>query len=79
MEGQRSTSPWTRRPKLSVIQRAKPVESHNEGQRSTLSFPRCNQPGDSRAERENDSNVLEYVVVIMVEPFGGFFGRLRSL
>ena len=53
--------------------------SHIQGQSSTSSFPRQNQPGDSRAERENDSNVLEYVVVIMVEPFGGFFGRLRSL
>ena len=49
--------------------------SPGQGQSSTLPFPRQNQPGDSRAERENDSNVLEYVVVITVEPFGGFFGR----
>ena len=27
------------------------------GQSSTSSFPRCNQRGDSRAERENDSRV----------------------
>ena len=91
---------WTRRPKVSVIQRPQAVESPGqghtpnsgrgrvastvilakrgspeEGQSSTLSFPRWNQRWDSRAERENDSNVLEYVVVIMVEPFGGFFGR----
>ena len=82
MEGQRSTSPWTRRPKLSVIQRAKPVESPGQGQSSTLSFPRRNQPGGFFGRLRlplNDSNVLEYVVVIMVEPFGGFFGRLRSL
>ena len=53
--------------------------SPTQGQSSASPFPRCNQRWDSRAERENDSNVLEYVVVTMVEPFGGFFGRLRSL
>ena len=58
-----------------LAQRGSPME----GQRSTLSLPWCNQRGDSRAERENDSNVLEYVVVTMVQPAGGFFGRLRSL
>ena len=73
---------WTRRLKLSVIQRAKPVESPRQGQSSTLSFPRRNQPGGFFGRLRlplNDSKVLEYVVVIMVEPFGGFFGRLRSL
>ena len=53
------------------------MESPTQGLGSTLSLPWWNQRGDSRAERENDSNVLEYVVVITVEPFGGFFGRLR--
>ena len=33
--------------------------SPTEGQSSTLSLPRCNQRGDSRAERENDSRVSE--------------------
>ena len=107
----RVQKPWTRKPKLSVIQRPQAVESPiqghtpnrgrgrvalstvilakrgsprqghtpnrgrvrpaassvilaqrgspRQGQGSTLSFPRQNQPGDSRAERENDSNVLE--------------------
>ena len=66
---------WTRRPKVSVIQRAKPVESPIQGQSSTSSFPRWNQRWDSRAERENDCNVLEYVVVIMVQPTGGLRRR----
>ena len=37
--------------------------SPEEGQRSTLSLPLLNHPGDSRAERENDSNIFRAVVV----------------
>ena len=40
---------------ISVIQRPQAVESHGQGLGSTLSLPGWNQPGDSRAERENDS------------------------
>ena len=36
-----------------LAQRGSPIE----GRSSTLSFPRWNQQGDSRAERENDSRV----------------------
>ena len=44
--------PWTREPKFSVIlaKRGSPTQ----GLGSTLSFPRWNHLGDSRAEREND-------------------------
>ena len=52
---------WTRGLKFSVIQRGTqyPVESHGQGQGGTSSLPLCNQQGDSRAERENDSRVSE--------------------
>ena len=36
-----------------LAKRGSPVEGHS----STTSLPRQNHPGDSRAERENDSNV----------------------
>ena len=48
---------WTRKLKLSVIQRGTqyPVESPCQGQSSTTSLPFSSQQGDSRAKRENDS------------------------
>ena len=50
---------WTRKPDVTVIQRPQAVESPIEGLGSALSLPRRNQPGDSRAERENDVRELE--------------------
>ena len=49
--------------------------SPEEGQSSTLSFPRWNQPGDSRAERENDVQNFESRRRYPQQPMGGFFGR----
>ena len=48
---------WTRKPKVSVIQRPQAVESPTQGQGSTSSLLSRNQWGDSRAERENDSRI----------------------
>ena len=54
-----------------------------QGARMTVIFsessplPWWNQPGDSRARRENDSNIFRVVAVSPAEPTVGFFGRLR--
>ena len=40
---------------ISVLQRPQAVESPTQGLGSTISLPRQNHLGDSRAERENDS------------------------
>ena len=70
---------WTRRPAISVIQRAKPVESPMEGQ-GTQPWPREGRPL-LRHPREAGiprSGAGRYVVVAMLEPTVRFFGRSRS-
>ena len=56
-EGQGGMTPWTRRLTISVIQRPQAVESHGQGLGGVVSLPVRNHPGDSRAERENDSRI----------------------
>ena len=53
--------------------------SPKEGHGSTLLLLSRNQRGDSRAERENDVQILRMHVVSAEEPFGGFFACWRRL
>ena len=76
-EGQR-LKPWTREGRP-LFRHPREAGIPHAGQSSTTSLPRQNHPGDSRARRENDSNIFRAVAATLVEPTGGFFACWRRL